>query len=450
MIIPNEYRKIKRAQQYGDEPNRPAFPPLVVEQRWTPFARTGSRRRLRAPPLDPEITMTAVANTEPVLADELLARCAERAERYDRENTFFTEDFQELRDAGYLVLPLPTEFGGAGASLAEVARQQRRLAYYAAPTALAVNMHLYWVGVAADLWRAGDDSLKWLLEEAARGHIFAAGHAESGNDIPVLLSTTRAERVNGGWRFTGNKSFGSLTPVWTYLGLHGMDVSDPTAPKIVHAFMPRATEGYAIRETWDVLGMRATRSDDTVLDGAFIPDRYIARVIPAGAAGIDLFVLAVFAWALIGFGNIYYGMARRALDLTVEGVKKRSSLALTRSRAYHPGVQHAVAELGIELESIEPHLEQIATDWSTGVNHGAMWPAKIFAAKYHAVEGSWRVVDQALDLAGGFGIFKRSGLERLFRDARLGRIHPANAMLTHEIVGKSLLGINPDEQPRWG
>jgi alkylation response protein AidB-like acyl-CoA dehydrogenase len=335
-------------------------------------------------------------------------------------------------------------------TLAEVAREQRRLAYYAAPTALALNMHLYWLGVAADLWRAGDRSLEWILEEAVRGHVFAAGHAESGNDIPVLLSTTRAERVDGGYRFTGHKMFGSLTPVWTFFGIHGMDMSDPAAPKIVHAFMPRDTEGYTIRETWDVLGMRSTRSDDTILDGVFVPDRYVARVVPAGAAGIDAFVLAVFAWALIGFGNIYYGMARRALDIAVDGVKKKKAIALTRSMAYHPEVQHAVAEMGIELESIEPHLDRIADDWSTGVNHGAMWPAKVFAAKYHAVEGGWRVVDRALDLAGGFGIFRRAGLERLFRDARLGRIHPANSMLTHEIVGKSLLGINPDEQPRWG
>ncbi|HEX3156959.1 MAG TPA: acyl-CoA dehydrogenase family protein [Gemmatimonadaceae bacterium] len=394
--------------------------------------------------------MSTTLQPRPVLTDEILIRCLERAPRYDRENAFFTEDYQELRDAGYLLLPVPTELGGHGRSLAEVAQEQRRLAYYAAPTALAINMHLYWVGVAADLWRAGDRSLQWLLEEAARGHVFAAGHAETGNDIPVLLATTKAERVDGGYRFTGHKSFGSLTPVWTYLGLHGMDVSDPAHPKIVHAFMPRNTEGYAIRETWDTLGMRATRSDDTILDGAFVPDRYVARVVPAGAAGIDAFILSLFAWALVGFGNIYYGMARRALDLTVEGLKKKSSIALTRPMTYHPGVQHQVAEMGLELEAIEPHLDRVADEWSRGVEHGARWPMKILAAKYHAVEGSWKVIDTALDLAGGFGIFRRAGIERLFRDARLGRIHPGNALFTHEVVGKTLLGISPDEQPRWG
>ena len=385
-----------------------------------------------------------------VLTEEMLARFASRAATYDRENRFFAEDFEELKAAGYLLLPLPREFGGAGLTLAEMCREQRRLAYHAPATALAVNMHLYWVGVAADLWRRGDASLEWILREAAAGEIFAAGHAESGNDVPILLSTAKAERVEGGYRFTGTKHFGSLTPVWTRFGTHGMDTSNPEQPKIVHAFMTRETAGYKIKETWDVLGMRATRSDDTVLDNVFVPDRYIARVVPAGAAGIDPFIGSIFAWALMGFGNIYYGLANRALDQTIRAVKSKGSLALTRSMAYHPEIQHAIADMVIELESIGPHLERVAEDWSNGVDHGAQWPSKIFAAKYRAVEGSWRVVDLGLDVSGGQGIFRSAGYERLVRDARLGRIHPANSFLTHEVVAKTALEISLDEQPRWG
>ena len=395
-------------------------------------------------------SMSLRRSDTPVLNEEMLARFASRAASYDRENRFFDEDFGELRTAKYLLLPLPSEFGGAGMTLAEVCREQRRLAYYAPATALAVNMHLYWVGVAADLWRRGDVSLEWLLREAAAGEIFAAGHAESGNDLPVLLSTTKAERVDGGYRFTGRKHFGSLTPVWTRFGLHGIDTSNPRQPKIVHAFMPRDTAGYTIKETWDVLGMRATRSDDTVLDNVFVPDRYVARVVPAGGAGIDPFVLSIFAWGLLGFGNVYYGLAKRALDQSIAAAKSKGSLALSRSMAYHPEVQHAIAEMVIELESIGPHLEAVAEDWSNGVDHGALWPAKIFAAKYRAVEGSWRVVDLGLDVSGGTGIFRSAGYERLIRDARLGRIHPANSFLTHEVVAKTALGISLDEQPRWG
>ena len=109
-----------------------------------------------------------------------------------------------------------------------------------------------------------------------------------------------------------------------------------------------------------------------------------------------------------------------------------------------------VAEMALALDPIEPHLDRVASDWSTGVAHGAAWPRVLFSAKYHAVESSWRAVDLALEVSGGFGIFKRSGLEQIFRDARLGRIHPGNSMFTHELVAKTVLGISPDELPRWG
>ena len=385
-----------------------------------------------------------------LLTETQLEAFRSRAAGYDRDNKFFQEDFDELKKAGYLKMAVPSELGGLGFKLAEVARETRRVAMYAPATALGTNMHNYWVGLAADLWRAGDKSLEWLLREAASGEVYAAGHAEPGNDLPLLLSTTKAERVDGGWAFTGRKSFGSLTPVWTRLGVHGMDTSNPSAPKVVHGFLPRNTPGITIKETWDVLGMRATRSDDTVLERAFCPDKYIGRIVPAGAAGIDGFVIGIFAWALLNFGNVYYGLASRVRDLIVEMVKSKGSLGMTRSMAYHPEVQHGIAEITMELESIRALLESVAVDWSNGVDHGGNWPIKLVSAKHKAVTGAWEVVDKAMDLSGGFGMFKKHELERLFRDARAGRFHPANPALSHELVGKLTLGINPDEQPRWG
>ena len=385
-----------------------------------------------------------------VLTQPLLDRCRERAPRYDAENRFFQEDFDDLKAAGYLRIAIPTEFGGLGWSLAEVGRETRRLARYAPATALALNMHNYWVGDAADSWRGGDSSVEWILREAAAGEVFAAGHAEHGNDIPGLLSTTKAERVDGGYRFTGRKAFGSLTPVWTRLGMHGMDASDPAHPKIIHAFMPRDAKGYTIKDTWDVLGMRATRSDDTVLDGAFVPDKYIARVLPAGGAGAaDKFIVGFFTWGLTGFANVYYGLALRVREVLIEQLKTKTSIALTRPMTYHPEVQHGIAEMSMDIEAMGPHVEAIAMDWSEG-RVGPDWFLRLVAMKHRTVEAAFRVADRALDLSGGFGMFIKSELERLFRDARAGRFHPANPLLTHEIVGKISLGIDLDEQPRWG
>src|SRR5258705_5855397 len=150
---------------------------------------------------------------ESVLSDQLITRCRERAPGYDKENRFFQEDFDELKAADFIRLAIPREFGGSGLNLAEVGRETRKLAMYAPPTALALNMHHYWVGDAADAFRGGDKSLQWILEEAAAGEVFAAGHAEHGNDIPGLLSTTKAEKVSGGYKIIRRKTFGSLTPV---------------------------------------------------------------------------------------------------------------------------------------------------------------------------------------------------------------------------------------------
>jgi alkylation response protein AidB-like acyl-CoA dehydrogenase len=391
-----------------------------------------------------------IATAAELLGRDLLEQFDARAPGYDRDNVFFTEDFEALRACGYLDAPLPDAFGGAGLDLAAINTMQRQLAYHAPSTAVAVNMHLYWVGLAADLYRAGDHSTDWILERAAEGHVFAAGHGEAGNDIPVLLSSSAAERVEGGWEITGHKIFGSLSPVWTYLGVHAMDTSDPDHPRVVHGFVHRDSPRYRIEETWDTLGMRATQSHDTILDRTFVPDAAVPIVCPAGFAGAGMFHVALFAWALLGFGGVYTGIARRAYDEVVRQLPKRRSIALTRTMAHHPEVQHHVAEMRIHLEASEAHLDRVCTDWSTGVDHGTDWPVKIFACKHDVVNRSWAVVDTALDLTGGAGIFKRARIEQLFRDARLGRIHPGNTLLTHELVGKLSLGIDPDEQPRWG
>jgi len=384
-----------------------------------------------------------------VLTETILDDCAARTAGYDRDNRFCQEDFETLRDAGYLLMAVPTELGGLGMTLEEVCREERRLARRSPATALALNMHVYWTGLAADLWRSGDKSLSWLLDEAVAGEVFAAGHGESGNDFPVLMSTAKAERVDGGYRIHAHKIFGSLSPVWTRLGIHALDTTDPTGPKIVHAFMPRETKGYRVVETWDTLGMRAPRSDDTVIDGAVVPDPYIARVVPAGLAGADPFVLGIFAWAEPTFASIYLGLAERALELAVAGSKKRTSVALGgRSMAYNPMVQYTIADAAIELESITAHVERIAHDWSVGADYGMAWPMKLVAAKYKAVEGAKRIVDIAMDVSGGTGMFKSNELERIYRDVRCGGFHPANSALVHELVGKSVLGIL-GEEPRF-
>lgn len=390
----------------------------------------------------------AVATRE-LLTEDMLARFDERAPVYDRENRFFDEDWKELKQSGYLLATVPSEFGGSGLRLDAYVGLQRRLGYVAPATALAVNMHCYWTGVASELLRQGDDSCRFLLEKVAAGEVLCALHGEAGNDIPLLQAVATAERVDGGWRISGHKIFGSLTPVWTLGGLHAVDTSDPANPRIVHGFVPRAADGVQIIETWDTLGMRATQSQDTVLDKAFIPDELVAAVTPTGFAGAGMFQLSIFAWALMGFAATYLGAAKRAFDLTVEQLPKRTSIALTNSMAHHPEVQHNVTEMRIALDAAEALLEKTAADWAQGVEHPD-WPVRLVGTRYFVIGKAFEIVDRALDLSGGAAAFKRNRLEQIFRDVRMGRFHPGNTLLAHELIGKLCLGIDPDSPQRWG
>ena len=192
--------------------------------------------------------------------------------------------------------------------------------------------------------------------------------------------------------------------------------------------MPRDTDGYRIEPTWDAWACAPRVSDDTILEGAFVPDRYIPRVVPAGLAGADLFVLGIFAWAEPTFANIYLGIAQRAIDLAVASLKKQEVDRSGWARdGLPPDVQHSVAEMALILDGMIGHVEQVADDWSNGVDHGGLWPAKLVSAKYHCVEGAKRIVDLAMEVSGGAGMFKSNELERLYRDVRCGGFHAANA-----------------------
>ena len=391
-------------------------------------------------------TINAPRLTE--LPTDMLERFRARAADLDRSNTYFHDDLAELREVGYLAAAVPVHLGGWGLDLSELAARQRRLARYAPATALAMTMHSYWVGAAAELERAGDSSQRWILEAAVDGQVIAAGHAESGNDIPVLLSTCLAERVEGGYRLTGRKQFGSNGPTWTWLGAHAIDPAAPGGPQTVHAFVERTSPGVTVVETWDTLGMRPTQSHDTVLDAVFVPDARIGRVVPAGD-GSDPYLVAMTMWALPLIATVYLGIAERALEVAVAGARRKTSIAIDRGAyAYNPMVQHQIAVMYLELDAATATVERFVDDWVAGADHGDAWVSKVYSMKWRAVEAAKRVVDIALDVAGGAGMFRGNELERLYRDVRCGGFHPGNDAITHEMVGKSVLGIIA-EQPRW-
>lgn len=376
-----------------------------------------------------------------LLHDDLLERVRERAARYDRENAFFTEDLAELRDAGYLRALVPEELGGLGWGFDEVVRAQMRLAGAAPATALAVNMHLVWTGVAKILRDRGDDTLEFVLREAAAGEVFGFGISEAGNDLMLFGSRTKAEpQARGGYRYTGRKIFTSLAPAWTRLGTMGLDTISPDAPKIVYGFIDREDPDVRTLDDWDTLGMRASQSRTTVLDGAYAaPDRVVRRLDPGPNA--DPFIFGIFASFELLLASVYAGIGARALELAVAAAHRRTSMKHDgRTLAQDPDIRWRVADAALAQDALEPQLVTIARDLDGLVDHGGLWFAKLVGVKVRATETAKQVVDQAVRVAGGSSYFAGSELGRLYRDVLAGIFHPSDDESAHSTVATAWLG----------
>lgn len=381
-------------------------------------------------------------DAEQLLPDDLLERIRGRAAGYDERNDFFSEDLTELAAAGYLKLFVPVPDGGSGLGLEAAARCQRRLATAAPATALAVNMHLVWTGVARVLADRGDPSLGFVLREAAAGEIFAFGNSEAGNDSVLFDSLTEARPLpDGGYSFTGTKIFTSLSPAWTRLGIFGKDSAARSGEgELVHGFMERGAAGYRILDDWNTLGMRASQSNTTVLDGAEVAADRIFRKLPVGP-NADPLIFAIFACFETLLAGVYAGIGERALLLGVEAARRRTSLKYGgRSLAQDPDIRWKVAEAAMAMEAIYPQLAEVARDVDQLVDHGSLWFPKLVGLKVRATETARTVVDLAIRVSGGSSYFRGSELERLYRDVLAGMFHPSDDESAHNTVANAWLG----------
>lgn len=249
------------------------------------------------------------AQIDDVLTDEILEGIRQRAAGYDERNEFPYQDIEVLQQAGYFSALTDVSDGGLGWNFAALVDAQKKLAAYSPATALAVNMHQVWSAVASIFSTHGNRDLEFILKDAAASEIYAFGISEAGNDAVLFDSGTVAEeQADGSVRFTGTKIFTTLSPVWTKLGVFG---KSPEGDQLIFGVLDR-TEGNTTADasSWDMLGMRATHSFVTHLNGAVIPSERIIRRIPTGP-NQDLLTFSIFASFLTLTSAVYAGSTLR-------------------------------------------------------------------------------------------------------------------------------------------
>jgi alkylation response protein AidB-like acyl-CoA dehydrogenase len=280
-------------------------------------------------------------------------------------------DIAKLDDVGYLKVALPPEFGGLGCTLRQAACGQRRLARHAPLTALAVSAHLYWTGAAADAYRAGDNSVRWILLEAARGALFAAGHGatSAGGDLRLADPQSRCEPAGeSGYRFRSPAVLSSLTPTWDWVAVHAIHPATGTErgrPDAVLAFAGR--------------GSRCT------------PAFRVARVAPAGAPS-DIFTSSAIGWGHSILASVQYSDARRAFNAMAAAASGLSESPAESRSGGHPLDRWPVAEAGLRLDAMKERIADITHPWplvqDTTPDFGGQKLIGIYAMRHEVADGA--------------------------------------------------------------
>ena len=366
------------------------------------------------------------------VAAELGSEFAQHSARHDRDGTFVDEAFALIRDSGYLALAVPTELGGMGATIGQVAMAQAEMARHDASAALALSMHLHITLFGAWRFRRDMPGADKMLRRVADERIVLV--STGGSDFARPNGT--ATRVDGGFRVSGRKIFASQVPAGDVLSTM-FTYEDPEAGRqVLSMAVPVRADGVSIVETWDTLGMRGTGSHDVVLSDVFVGDAQVMSRRPWGV--LDPPLMTVVAHAIPVITGVYLGVA--------EGARDRVLARTTGTdKALDPTAQRLAGLLDYKLRvarwSLLGAITEIGDDPQPSMHNVVI----AMQAKRAVAQEAVSACDVALELAGGSGYFRKAGLEQALRDVRGVMFHPLTPELTLTHAGKVALGVPADE-----
>ena len=383
------------------------------------------------------------------LAERLAEDLGSRAAAHDRDGTYPHDSIRALRDAGYLVAPVPVHLGGLGvSSVHDLVVASGRLARGDASVAIGVNMHLIAVMAlarrlsvalaAGKIRRAGAfaESLRTIVRDRS---VIAAAQSETGQDL--TRPATRAERISGGWRIDGHKVFCTMSPAATTLLTAVSFVDDDGVERYGFVQVPADAPGVAVNGDWDALGMRASGSHSITLSGVEMPADAVRGGFPTGETVpyLDRNMTSGLFHASASLGIAEAAFARVAVpervrdDARAQMLVAESAIDLAAGR----GILARAAAL------VDEHYAAHPADDGTDDEVVAVF-SEGQAAKAFVVDAATRVVDRALALSGGAGYLNGSPLARAYRDVRAGAfMHPLGANRVYGFLARTALGLRP-------
>jgi alkylation response protein AidB-like acyl-CoA dehydrogenase len=290
-------------------------------------------------------------------------------------------------------------------------------------------MHTHLVAATVWRWRHGDKVVEPLLRRVAAEQLTLVSSGASD----WLEGSGRAEKVEGGYRVTARKIFGSGSPTGKLL-LTTAVYEDPSAGRtVLHIPVPLTAPEVKVQDNWRTLGMRGTGSHDIVIEGLFVPDAAVGMRRAAGKWHRFFDVICPVALPLVM--SVYMGVAEAARTLAVEHARRRKDDPTLPGQVGELETQLAAAQLAVDAMialganyDFEPTIER---------------SNRVVVYKTVATRALVATAEKALEVTGGGSFFRSLGLERLFRDIQGARFHPMQERRQAAFTGRLALGLEP-------
>jgi alkylation response protein AidB-like acyl-CoA dehydrogenase len=388
--------------------------------------------------LDPELRR--IQN----VARELATDFATRAARHDQESTPPDENYAKLKQAGFYGFVAPRQYGGSGAGVLGWIIAAEELARGCPSTAVSFNMHVATLATYLMKPNFAESYKQRLADEIVRPEKLLAAILSEPGTTGLLPSTfacaTQARKVDGGWRLNGRKGFCTMAQSADVINLFAHPQNSPDPEAALSFLISPKLDGIRVENNWNTLGMRATKSDNLVLEDVFVPDQSLYCEI----ANAGIFVSESEPLYNLPYTAVYLGVGVGALEAAKQAVHQRTPRGYTQPLAYHPDIRRRIAHCAAQIDAARLMVRNCAWRLDREGQTPAV-TASYFKTKYFVGETVAAVTRSCLEMGGAHGLFKGNMLELLFRDGVTATMHhpPSDYCLSEASIHE--LGLDKDK-----
>ena len=355
----------------------------------------------------------------------------EVAEECDLHETFPREVWKKACDLGFIGVFIPEAHGGAGLGFFENALIMEEFWRVDAGCG---NILLTTLGSEFILFYGRDEQKKKYLPGLTKGEaIMGMGVTEPDAGSDVTSARTAAERVQGHYRINGNKIFITNGSIADFLVVFcRTNEAEKSKYKQYSAIVVETNrKGFEANKLKRKLGTRASDTAEiTFAEVDVPPENLVGNLEGEGFQQL----MGVFNRTRIAVAAQGVGIAQGGLEKAVNYAKQRKQFGSPIGS--FQGIQFKLAEMATWIEAARALYYQAA--WR--MDHGKMDPKMTSMAKWFAGEIGVRVVDEVIQIHGGYGYLGEYGIERLYRDAKIVEIVEGTKEIEKLIIAREILG----------